>query len=64
MTREEACSAFPHNRELWSKIQAQADAWLADACDERWVKMDHVDRSRDAIMRELRDYFADRRLEE
>jgi len=49
---------------LWSKIQAQADAWLADACDERWVKMDHVDRSRDAIMRELRDYFADRRLEE
>ena len=64
MTREEACSAFPHNRELWSKIQAQADAWLADVSDERWVKMDHVDRSRDAIMHGLRYNFADRRLEE
>jgi hypothetical protein len=27
---------------LWSKIQAQADARLADVSDERWMKMDHV----------------------
>jgi hypothetical protein len=49
---------------LWSKIQAQADARLADVSDERWMKMDHVDRSRDAIMHGLRYNFADRRLEE
>ena len=30
------------NRELWSKIEKKIDSWLAEACAERRLKMDHV----------------------
>jgi hypothetical protein len=30
------------NRELWSKIEKKIDLWLAEACAERRLKMDHV----------------------
>ena len=46
------------NRELWSKFEKKIDSWLADACAERRLKMDHVSRAREAIMHRLRSLFA------
>jgi len=55
---------FARSRELWSKIDTRADAWLADVCEERMVKIDSVALSDDTVVRGLRVDFADRRPEE
>lgn len=39
-------------------LEKQNQAWLADVCADRRLKMDHVRRSHEAIMDRLRSVFA------